>query len=170
MGTSSRDVHSGVIVCDLRVVFETGVPSSPSPPDIHACQHGCTPCVVNVVEEGMVVGRVGASTAHATAIAPFAHAVVNAPAPHASSAVKHPAVCCHWKNKGWCRYGASCKFWHPDHKRGIGGGLCRDPREVVATSLFASTQHAVPVDCRAIPACYPLTTLARPPAIAGLRF
>jgi len=29
-------------------------------------------------------------------------------------------VCCHWKNKGWCRYQDQCKFAHPEHKRGIG--------------------------------------------------
>lgn len=35
-------------------------------------------------------------------------------------------VCCHWKNKGWCRYQDTCKFQHPAHKRGAGlpaGGL-----------------------------------------------
>lgn len=31
-----------------------------------------------------------------------------------------PLVCCHWKNKGFCRYTDSCKFQHPPHKRGIG--------------------------------------------------
>lgn len=30
------------------------------------------------------------------------------------------AVCCHWKNKGWCKYQQSCKFLHPEHKRGVG--------------------------------------------------
>merc|ERR1740121_613493 len=29
-------------------------------------------------------------------------------------------VCCHWKNKGFCRMGAECKFQHPAQKRGIG--------------------------------------------------
>jgi hypothetical protein len=29
-------------------------------------------------------------------------------------------VCCHWKNKGWCRYEDLCKFAHPEHKRGVG--------------------------------------------------
>jgi hypothetical protein len=29
-------------------------------------------------------------------------------------------VCCHWKNKGFCKYGNSCKFLHPEHKRGVG--------------------------------------------------
>jgi len=31
-----------------------------------------------------------------------------------------PMVCCHWKNKGWCKYQAACKFSHPEHKRGVG--------------------------------------------------
>jgi hypothetical protein len=30
------------------------------------------------------------------------------------------ATCCHWKNKGWCKFRESCKFAHPPHKRGIG--------------------------------------------------
>lgn len=30
-------------------------------------------------------------------------------------------VCCHWKNKGWCKYQSSCRFQHPAHKQGIGG-------------------------------------------------
>jgi hypothetical protein len=29
-------------------------------------------------------------------------------------------VCCHWKNKGWCKYKDTCKFQHPDHKKGAG--------------------------------------------------
>jgi len=33
---------------------------------------------------------------------------------------KSDMVCCHWKNKGWCRYQDSCKFQHPEHKRGVG--------------------------------------------------
>jgi hypothetical protein len=27
-------------------------------------------------------------------------------------------VCKHWKSKGWCRLGSTCKFLHPEHKRG----------------------------------------------------
>jgi len=37
-----------------------------------------------------------------------------------SAGQKSSQVCCHWKNKGWCRYQASCKFMHPEHKRGVG--------------------------------------------------
>lgn len=42
---------------------------------------------------------------------------------------KADVVCCHWKNKGWCKYfsgmvpGKSCKFAHPMHKQGIGQTL-----------------------------------------------
>lgn len=32
------------------------------------------------------------------------------------------AVCCHWKQKGWCAYKDTCKFLHPEHKRGVGAG------------------------------------------------
>jgi len=34
-------------------------------------------------------------------------------------------VCRHWKSKGWCRLEDSCRFSHPEHKRGgtvTGGG------------------------------------------------
>lgn len=31
-------------------------------------------------------------------------------------------VCCHWRQKGWCRYEDNCKFLHPEHKRGAGMG------------------------------------------------
>jgi len=42
---------------------------------------------------------------------------------------KNVSVCCHWKNKGWCKYQSQCKFQHPAHKRGVGAqmpilGLC----------------------------------------------
>merc|ERR1712048_1054090 len=43
-----------------------------------------------------------------------------------SSTVTTPAgeksdkVCCHWKNKGWCKYATTCKFQHPAHKQGVG--------------------------------------------------
>jgi len=33
---------------------------------------------------------------------------------------KSDKVCCHWKNKGWCKYAATCKFQHPAHKQGVG--------------------------------------------------
>lgn len=32
---------------------------------------------------------------------------------------KSTMVCRHWKSKGWCRLGSSCKFQHPEHKRGM---------------------------------------------------
>merc|ERR1712232_1308676 len=25
---------------------------------------------------------------------------------------KSDKVCCHWKNKGWCKYAGTCKFQH----------------------------------------------------------
>jgi len=38
---------------------------------------------------------------------------------------KHIMVCRHWKSKGFCKLEASCKFQHPEHKR---GGAARDIR------------------------------------------
>jgi len=37
-----------------------------------------------------------------------------------SSPASSPLVCCHWKNKGFCKFLDACKFQHPAHKRGIG--------------------------------------------------
>jgi len=53
-------------------------------------------------------------------------------------------VCCHWKNRGWCRYHAQqkCKFAHPDHKRGV-GHLMRNGKQ--RANLVATTfQGALP--------------------------
>lgn len=33
---------------------------------------------------------------------------------------KSTPVCRHWKSKGWCRLSESCKFMHPEQKRGTG--------------------------------------------------
>merc|ERR1712061_236719 len=40
-----------------------------------------------------------------------------------TSSKKHTSVCCHWKNKGWCKYQSHCKFQHPLHKRGVGAAM-----------------------------------------------
>lgn len=44
---------------------------------------------------------------------------VDTPAPEKRKAT---AVCCHWKQKGFCAYQSTCKFLHPEHKRGVGAG------------------------------------------------
>jgi len=47
--------------------------------------------------------------------------MVSCPAPPLTPAKKkNVSVCCHWKNKGWCKYQSQCKFQHPAHKRGVG--------------------------------------------------
>merc|ERR1719240_627321 len=40
------------------------------------------------------------------------------PGDTSGNAEKSVMVCRHWKSKGWCRLEASCKFLHPEHKRG----------------------------------------------------
>jgi hypothetical protein len=39
--------------------------------------------------------------------------------PGEAAAKTRDMVCCHWKNKGWCRYGNDCKFMHPVDKCGL---------------------------------------------------
>jgi hypothetical protein len=41
--------------------------------------------------------------------------------PGITAAKRRDMVCCHWKTKGWCRYENSCRFMHPNAKRGMGG-------------------------------------------------
>jgi len=164
--TSSCDVNTGVTICDLRIVLETSAPASPLPLETLNGQHGCMPCVVSVADA--VVGRIGAPTANNIAYSTTTSELSNISALQDGGSAKPPAVCCHWKNKGWCRYGTSCKFWHPDHKRGIGGVLRRDPREVHVASLFASMQHAVPSEGMTIPAWHASTNLARQTSTFGL--
>jgi len=38
----------------------------------------------------------------------------------AKTEVKNVTVCCHWKNKGFCKLGDGCKFMHPPNKQGVG--------------------------------------------------
>jgi len=65
-------------------------------------------------------------------------------------------VCCHWKNKGFCKYGNSCKFLHPEHKRGAGlpgGGLAgsavqaQRPAPRPGEALLASGEFAGVTSC-----------------------
>jgi len=46
-------------------------------------------------------------------------------------------VCCHWKNKGWCKYQDTCKFQHPDHKKGAGLAAAA----LAATAALAQQQQ-----------------------------
>jgi hypothetical protein len=53
----------------------------------------------------------------------LAEAVPPVPAPPTpAKPTSTTAVCCHWKQKGWCAYQNTCKFSHPEHKRGVGAG------------------------------------------------
>jgi len=61
---------------------------------------------------------------------------------------KSHMVCRHWKTKGWCKYQASCKFLHPEHKRGVGAALTESvslpvgrvmiPQSVVLPAAFVT--------------------------------
>jgi len=39
--------------------------------------------------------------------------------PGAIAAEKQDLACYHWKAKGWCKYGNSCKFMHPKEEQGM---------------------------------------------------
>lgn len=62
--------------------------------------------------------------------------------PADSRAVKSAMVCCHWKNKGWCRYEDGCRFLHPEHKRGI--GALRAERSVPVVFRQPNRQQTYP--------------------------
>lgn len=51
-----------------------------------------------------------------------------------------PATCCHWKNKGWCKFRESCKFAHPPHKRGVGS--TKLPFPPLSQSIQFGRHHA----------------------------
>ncbi|CAK0800757.1 unnamed protein product [Prorocentrum cordatum] len=53
---------------------------------------------------------------------------------------KSGMVCCHWKNKGWCRYQDTCKFQHPPHKQGA--GLAADAASALAQQHAQQRRHA----------------------------
>lgn len=48
----------------------------------------------------------------------LATAVEDTSSPDAANSEKSVMVCRHWKSKGFCRLEATCKFLHPEHKRG----------------------------------------------------
>jgi hypothetical protein len=49
-------------------------------------------------------------------------------------------VCCHWKNKGWCRYQDKCNFAHPEHKRGV--GMAKNPLDGRSSKKLGSIVEA----------------------------
>uniref|UniRef100_A0A7S1Q3G5 C3H1-type domain-containing protein n=1 Tax=Alexandrium catenella TaxID=2925 RepID=A0A7S1Q3G5_ALECA len=98
---SSTDPTSGHIVIDVRVMLATvqGA-STPSGPPCHSASTSRPPAAASTAETPPSGRSEG------------------------SSGLRR-LVCCHWKNKGWCRYQDNCKFLHPLHKRGVGptGGV-----------------------------------------------
>jgi len=108
---------------------------------VEACSGGETSPDANVVFSNMKVDPISGSTVVDLRLV-VGRQLAAAPAPTApttvslsqlvrssfgnSSTVASPAgeksdkVCCHWKNKGWCKYATTCKFQHPAHKQGVG--------------------------------------------------
>jgi len=86
------DPHSGSTVVDLRLVLGRQLAAAPVPPP---------PTSVSLSQ--LLVASPGNSSATTS-----------------SAGEKSDKVCCHWKNKGWCKYATTCKFQHPAHKQGVG--------------------------------------------------
>jgi len=110
---------------------------------VDACSSGETSPDVNVVFSNMTVDPYSGSTVVnlrlvvgcQLAAAPMTSApravslsqlLVSSPGSSSTVTPPPPAgeksdkVCCHWKNKGWCKYATTCKFQHPAHKQGVG--------------------------------------------------
>jgi len=151
---TSFDPETGHTVHDLRV--RLGCPSRElthsSPPIVGT---GNVPCKVSVTSAG---AGMGGQESVKSATVPNHRDVVSVrqaidktlmvPKP---SGEKSTMVCCHWKNKGWCKYQESCKFAHPEHKRGAGivagmitGANGKKRQGPAMHSLVNESIHAVP--------------------------
>lgn len=97
---SSADAACGHVIMDLRVML--AMAPGASPPSGPTCPL--------------------ASTSRPPAPSPVGPMSTGTPPSESSqgSPSRRRLVCCHWKNKGWCRYQDNCKFLHPLHKRGVG--------------------------------------------------
>jgi len=68
------------------------------------------------------------------------------PEPPVPYGAKTVAVCCHWKQKGFCKYQQNCKFAHPAEKQGVGPSRRRSEKEEKQrpiVSSITSTAEAV---------------------------
>mmetsp|Transcript_29627 Transcript_29627/g.85087 ORF Transcript_29627/g.85087 Transcript_29627/m.85087 type:complete len:362 (+) Transcript_29627:77-1162(+) len=118
--------EDGRVMLDLKLAFSPGASPSPvvasrperrvaSNPDLGSC--GRASSTATVFGSAPAVASCEASAAQ------WANRSAGLVAPGnagASGAQRSQQVCCHWKNKGWCRYQSACKFMHPEHKRGAG--------------------------------------------------
>mmetsp|Transcript_10916 Transcript_10916/g.29059 ORF Transcript_10916/g.29059 Transcript_10916/m.29059 type:complete len:331 (+) Transcript_10916:112-1104(+) len=81
-------------------------------------------------------------------------------------------VCCHWKNKGWCKFQDTCKFQHPDHKRGVGLAAAAGAAVLARQQRAAPSPAAQPVAGEAGRHCQPTAAgtapafLTPPPAVS----
>mmetsp|Transcript_80652 Transcript_80652/g.218438 ORF Transcript_80652/g.218438 Transcript_80652/m.218438 type:complete len:355 (+) Transcript_80652:76-1140(+) len=85
---------------------------------------------------------------------------------------KSAMVCCHWKNKGWCKFQDTCKFQHPDHKRGVGLAAAAGAAVLARQQRAAPSPAAQPVAGEAGRHCQPTAAgtapafLTPPPAVS----
>jgi hypothetical protein len=99
-------------------------------------EEGCAKQLQQVAAQGKAAGAENSAPVEL-------QAVRQAESEDGSDHEKSVMVCRHWKSKGWCRMEGSCKFAHPEHKRGVGS--------VAASGIVAPTseQHsAPPVDAK----------------------
>lgn len=74
--------------------------------------------------EGESIDSLEAKSPEVEVVFPVAQSDGLDEAGRSSCAEKSNMVCRHWKTKGFCRLESSCKFLHPEHKRGATARKC----------------------------------------------
>lgn len=110
--------EDGHTVIDLRVVLAPRASLSPSPPDGTASGGFSDAGDAGTGSFNSLSGAVCSPSTFVSEVSPSGQI----------SRMSH-MVCCHWKNKGWCKFQATCRFQHPADKRGVGKSLRVHPRQ-----------------------------------------
>jgi hypothetical protein len=61
--------------------------------------------------------------------------------PGEAAAKTRDMVCCHWKNKGCCRYGNGCKFMHPTEQCGVSAEAQNVSTGAVSAPIPSRREH-----------------------------
>jgi hypothetical protein len=112
-----------------QAVLQSGTTGLPGATQPGGSAEGALPATLvssSAAEAGRklrLAAATGPAATEAMAAAAFAASVAAAERDSGSGeeavrSVKNVSVCHHWKAKGLCRLGESCKFLHPEHKKG----------------------------------------------------